>query len=153
MQSDEFWRRPNDSDTGWSMACGRKRKTMHQSWRALCLGGRIAVEMRARWRRAMAIEELSVWIAKGVAECRTISRISDDQHWDPRMVTHMRRVPWEVVSGILGVPVPVETTDDGNIFDGNDAEDESKTPIDEEYGAEPKFRGGPNRLHISREAL
>lgn len=50
------------------------------------------------------------------------------------------------------MPVPVEIEDNGVVVNGDEQNEEATVPFDEGEGTEPKYRGGPNRLHISRKA-
>ena len=98
-------------------------------------------------------EEVLVGTSNGVVKCRTVNRMSEDNRWDAKMVTQMRGLPWEPVPGKPGIPVPVGIRDDGTVADGQDTEEARKVTIDEEEGEEVKFKGGPDRLHISRKAI
>ena len=69
------------------------------------------------------------------------------------MIKQMHGTPWEAVPGKFGIPVSVEIRDDGDVIEGNEADAEASIPIDDEEQPEPKFRGGPNRLHVSRKTF
>ena len=89
----------------------------------------------------------------GVVKCRTVNRLSREHCWDATMIHRMRGVPWEVVPGRPGVAVPVEIQDNGEVMTGEEDHDEYKEPIDEEGTPEMKFKGGPDKLHVSRKAI
>ena len=90
---------------------------------------------------------------RGVVKCRAVNRMSEDKRWDARMVTQMKGFPWEAVPGKPNIPVPVEIRYDGIVTDGQDAEEVKKVTTKEEEGEDVKFKGGPDRLHISRKQL
>ena len=98
-------------------------------------------------------EEVLVGTMEGVIKCRTNSRMSADKCWDPKLVKGMRGVPWEAVPGKPGVPIPVEIKNNGAVVDGDEAVEAAQIPLDEEETKEIKFRGGLDKLHISRKAI
>lgn len=78
------------------------------------------------------IEEVLIGTYKGVVKCRTVSRMSSDMQWDPKMVAKLQGVPWEVVPGKFGISVPVEIRDDGVIVNAEDDDQEVREQVDEE---------------------
>lgn len=98
-------------------------------------------------------EEVLVGTMKGVVKCRTVSRMSSDKCWDAQLTKQMKGVPWEVVPGKLGIPVPVAIKEGGDVVEGDEPERDQRIPLDDEGQWVPKFRGGPNRLHVSRKAI
>ena len=97
-------------------------------------------------------EEVLVGTHKGIVKCRTVSRLSKDQCWDAAMVNRMKGVPWEVVPGRPGVAIPVEIQDNGDVTIAEDDDVERVKPMDDEDNVEMKFKGGLDRLHVSRKA-
>lgn len=57
-----------------------------------------------------------------------------------------------MVPGTFGIPVPVEIKEGGDVIEGDEGETDQRITLEEEEEqTEPKFRGGPNRLHVSRK--
>ena len=69
------------------------------------------------------------------------------------MVLGMMGVPWETAPGRRSVHVPVEISEDGH--EVQDEDGNNKIPDNDEEDDENgiKFRGGPDRLHISKKAI
>ena len=98
-------------------------------------------------------EETLIGTSRGIVKCRIVSRMSEDKRWDAKMVVQMGGFPWEVVPGKQGILVPVEIREDGDVVDGRYEEEVKKIPIDEEADEDVKFKGGQDKLHISRKAI
>lgn len=55
--------------------------------------------------------------------------------------------------GSPGIQIPVETRENGNVMEGDEQESEARIPVEANESTEMKFKGGPNKLHISRTAI
>ena len=98
-------------------------------------------------------EETIVGTTRGVVKCRTISRLAQNERWNKDMVLGMRGVPWETIPGKRSMHIPVEISEDGREVH---VEDEGNKILDNDAEGEDagmKFRGGLDKLHISRKAV
>ena len=90
---------------------------------------------------------------RGVVTCWTVNRLAIGERWNKNLVLGMMGVPWETIFGRKSMHIPVETSEDGrevSIEEGNN-EIFEVDEADEEISM--RFRGGPDKLHISQKAV
>ena len=98
-------------------------------------------------------EENLIGTANGVIKCRTVIRLSETDAWDRVLLSQMRGVPWNPVPGKDDIRIPVDITEEGAVVCEDDEvpSEKSDDEVDEEQNT--TLRGGPHRLHVSREAI
>ena len=74
-------------------------------------------------------EDIIVGATFGVAKCRTVSRLTEEDRWSKELVLGMQGVPWQPVPGRQGQHILVEIKENGEIVN---EEEENETPPQED---------------------
>ena len=98
-------------------------------------------------------EEMLIGTRDGVVKYRTVDRFSEVHRWNNDNVLEMDGTSWEPVLGEQSQHIPVDVVGDeecmGSESENVDSKDEK---IDDEI-AEPVFRGGVDKFHVSKKAI
>ena len=91
--------------------------------------------------------------ASRVVKCRTVNRLTNADRWNKELVLGMMGVPWETIPGRKGTHIPVEISDDGQ--EVPTGSEDNLIPDNDDEGLESgmRFKGGPDKLHISQKAV
>ena len=98
-------------------------------------------------------EETLIGTTQGVVKCRIVHRLPEGERWNPRLVTEMQGVPWELVFGRQGQHIPVEISKHGHIMDELE---ENLPPNKEDVNddeQDPEYNVRTHSLHVSRRAI
>ena len=99
------------------------------------------------------IEDAIIGTPNGVTKCRTVTRLLENQRWNADNVSKMRGVPLEPIFGRGNSLIPVDVEDHGETIESEERESIPYEEDGENARHEPTFRGGFDKLHISRKAV
>ena len=98
-------------------------------------------------------EENLIGTTNGVIKCRTVTRLSETDAWDPVLLSQMRGVPWNPVPAKDDIRIPVDITEEGAVVCEDDEVPSEKSDDELDVDKNITLRGGPHRLHVSRKAI
>lgn len=100
-------------------------------------------------------QEVLVGTEAGVATCRTVTRLLDDEKWNARQVLRMRGRPWEPVHGRAERKILVAIDSNGNGVQVEDDEHKEQTQQEhtDDEGTDVQFKRGIDKFHVSKKAI
>lgn len=98
-------------------------------------------------------EEAVIGTSRGIVKCRVASRLAGDQCSNTGVILGMRGVPSELSLGKSSMQILTSIDENGDADEDAEEETTEPLPLDEEVAEKPTFKGGQDRLHVSREAI
>ena len=100
-------------------------------------------------------QEVLIGTEVGVAKCRIVTRLPDNEKWNAKQVMRMRGELWEPIHGKTDRRIPVAIDPQGDGVQAEDSEDTTQDQQEHPEGEDtgPQFKGGTDKFQVSRKAI